>query len=153
MTTHAAPVTWDAWPEPHKKFATALSLAVPNTPVLMANVLDLARGVVMAADRRPMAMDAAEGNPLDALEKAVSQCESWIAKNVADEIQRERGNQLVRGVMLAASAAAKQGVAVGAEDARQSRPAATSRDRRQASDVRPSVLDKVLAEIPKPLRL
>jgi hypothetical protein len=138
-----------------KALAHALSLGLPNTPIPYSEVVALAQKVVW--DARPSgriaAFDEAEGNPLDALEKAVSQCESWIAKNVADEIERERGNQLVRNVMKAASAAAKQGVVVGAEDARRSRDVAAGRDRRQAADARPSVLDKVFAGIPKPVRL
>ena len=146
-----SPVTWDAWPEPHKKFATALSLAVPAVAVAMKNVVELARGVVMAADGRTMAMDAEGEDPLGEVEKALDKCSSFLKQNIQDEVVRAKGLELVKALMRAASAAGGAGKGVhGAEDARRSRDGAAGRDRRQAADARPSQLDKLLRGVRNP---
>jgi hypothetical protein len=141
-------------------FSLALSRALPNVAIpdkelrklakLAMDVLgedeeaELARDRRPAADARPvmMAFDQREdGDPLSGTEKALQACESWIAKNVTDELQRARGLELVKALMRAASSAGGAGHKLG-EDRR-----------RLASDAahRPSArLDRVLAGIRNP---
>ena len=107
-----------------------------------------------AADARPvMAFDQREdGDPLNEVEKALLACESFLSKITTEELQRARGLELVKDYGRATNAAGRAGHKLG-EDRRQAADALAARRGKQASDARPSVLEKVFAGIPKPLRL
>jgi hypothetical protein len=151
-------------------FSMALSRALPNVAIPDKDLRKLAKLAMdvlgeddegeqrsedrrRAADARPvMAFDQREdGDPLSETEKALQACESFISKNITDELQRARGLELVKALMRAASAAGGAGHKLG-EDRRPAADALAVRRGKQAADAahRPSVLYRVLAGVRNP---